>query len=70
MAAQDCPYIGKTSWPELLGTNGDYAASVIKSENSSFNDVLVILDGTSVTLDLRCDRVRVWVDCYRNMIHI
>ncbi|CAF1859592.1 unnamed protein product, partial [Brassica napus] len=25
---------GKTSWLELVGTNGDYAASVIESQNS------------------------------------
>ncbi|CAH8265241.1 unnamed protein product [Arabidopsis lyrata] len=61
MATQWCPYIGKNSWPELLGTNGDYAASVIKGENSSLQ-VNVILVGTPVTPDLRCDRVRVWVN--------
>ncbi|XP_019102529.1 PREDICTED: glu S.griseus protease inhibitor-like [Camelina sativa] len=58
---QSCPYIGKNSWPELLGTNGDYASSVIKGENSSLQ-VTVILVGSPVTGDLRCDRVRVWVD--------
>ncbi|KAH0887072.1 hypothetical protein HID58_063168, partial [Brassica napus] len=46
---------GKNSWPELLGTNGDYAASVIERENSRV-DAMVILDGTPVTGDFRCDR--------------
>ncbi|XP_023639590.1 protease inhibitor HPI [Capsella rubella] len=68
MAAHNwCPYIGKNSWPELLGTNGDYAASVIKGENSSLQ-VTVILVGTWVPDDLRCDRVRVWVDESRTVI--
>ncbi|EOA28708.1 hypothetical protein CARUB_v10024936mg [Capsella rubella] len=56
---------GKNSWPELVRTNGDYAASVIERENPSV-DAVVILDGTPVTADFRCDRVRVRVD--RNRI--
>ncbi|CAH8381827.1 unnamed protein product [Eruca vesicaria subsp. sativa] len=51
---------GKTSWPELLGTDGSYAVSVIESENPSVNAV-VILAGSPVTGDFRCDRVRVYV---------
>ncbi|XP_010509102.1 PREDICTED: protease inhibitor HPI [Camelina sativa] len=64
---QSCPYLGKNSWPELLGTNGDYAASVIKGENSSLK-VIVILVGSPVTADLRCDRVRVRVDKSRIVV--
>ncbi|CAN8284837.1 unnamed protein product [Cochlearia groenlandica] len=57
--SSDCP--GKNAWPELVGTNGDYAASVIKSDNSRLS-VFVILDGSPVTADFRCDRVRIRVD--------
>ncbi|AEC09608.1 putative proteinase inhibitor I13, potato inhibitor I [Arabidopsis thaliana] len=67
MATEWCSYIGKNSWPELLGTNGDYAASVIKGENSSLN-VVVVSDGNYVTEDLSCYRVRVWVDEIRIVV--
>lgn len=60
---------GKNSWPELLGTNGDYAASVIERENSRV-DAMVILDGTPVTGDFRCDRVRVRVDRNRIVVQV
>ncbi|KFK36788.1 hypothetical protein AALP_AA4G170800 [Arabis alpina] len=59
--SSECP--GKNSWPELVGTNGDYAASVIERENSKVN-AIVILDGTPVITDFRCDRV--WVRVNRN----
>lgn len=36
------------TWPELVGTHGDDAASVIKRENPSFN-VFVLLIGSIVT---------------------
>ncbi|CAN6835401.1 unnamed protein product [Brassica oleracea] len=42
-------------------------ASVIKRENSGVN-VVVILDGSPVTGDLRCDRVRVCVDGNRIVV--
>ncbi|KAL1547154.1 hypothetical protein AAHA92_23661 [Salvia divinorum] len=54
-----CP--GKTSWPELVGKNGDDAAAVVESENRHVN-AIVLKDGTPVTRDFRCDRVWVWVD--------
>ncbi|KAF8086818.1 hypothetical protein N665_0611s0004 [Sinapis alba] len=57
--SSECP--GKNSWPELVGTKGDYAASVIERENSRVKAV-VILDGSPVTTDFRCDRVWVRVD--------
>ncbi|CAN7059472.1 unnamed protein product, partial [Brassica rapa subsp. trilocularis] len=64
-------HAGKTSWPELVGTNGDYAASVIERQNSRVNAV-VILDGSPVTADFRCDRnrVRVWVDTNRIVVRV
>jgi len=58
---------GKNSWPELTGTNGDYAAVVIERENPTVN-AAVILDGSPVTADFRCDRVRVFVDGNRIVV--
>ncbi|CAN6814665.1 unnamed protein product, partial [Brassica oleracea] len=45
---------GKNSWPELVGTNGDYAASMIERENTNF----------------RCNRVRVRVDGNRIVVRV
>ncbi|KAG9152054.1 hypothetical protein Leryth_025873 [Lithospermum erythrorhizon] len=57
--ASECE--GKSSWPELVGTEGNYAKQVIERENCLVTAVLVP-EGSSVTLDFRCDRVRVWVN--------
>ncbi|KAF3436191.1 hypothetical protein FNV43_RR23283 [Rhamnella rubrinervis] len=54
-----CP--GKNSWPELLGAKGEDAEKKIEKENHNV-DAVVILEGTPVTKDYRCNRVRVWVN--------
>ncbi|GAB2229049.1 hypothetical protein Droror1_Dr00023184 [Drosera rotundifolia] len=57
--AQDCP--GKNVWPELVGETGQAAAGKVQRENR-FVHAIVLLDGTPVTKDFRCNRVWVWVD--------
>ncbi|KAI3939990.1 hypothetical protein MKW98_029766 [Papaver atlanticum] len=52
---------GKSSWPELVGCRGKTAENTIEYENRNVN-AIVIPEGSPVTLDLRCDRVRVFVD--------
>ncbi|KAA8548764.1 hypothetical protein F0562_000448 [Nyssa sinensis] len=52
---------GKSSWPELVGEKGEIAAATIEKENPLVNTEIV-LKGSFVTADFRCDRVRVWVD--------
>uniref|UniRef100_A0A1J3K5N3 Protease inhibitor HPI n=2 Tax=Noccaea caerulescens TaxID=107243 RepID=A0A1J3K5N3_NOCCA len=59
----------KNAWPELVGKNGDYAASVIERENTRV-DAVVILDGSPVTADFRCDRVRVFVNSNRIVVKV
>ncbi|KAH7577636.1 hypothetical protein ACOSQ2_001397 [Xanthoceras sorbifolium] len=54
-----CP--GKTSWPEMVGKNGEEAAAKIERENVNV-DAIVLLDGTPVTMDFNCNRVWVWVN--------
>ncbi|KAK9747664.1 hypothetical protein RND81_02G006900 [Saponaria officinalis] len=56
-----CPP-GKNAWPELVGEKGTVAVSTIEKENTNVQAVIVP-DGSIVTDDFRCDRVRVWVDC-------
>jgi hypothetical protein len=52
---------GKSSWPELVGTNGEAVVAIIMRENQRVR-VGTLKEGLKVTTDFRCDRVRVWVD--------
>ncbi|KAK9931036.1 hypothetical protein M0R45_018332 [Rubus argutus] len=52
---------GKDSWPELVGAKGKAAEAKIESENE-FVEAVIVKEGSFVTQDFRCDRVRVWVD--------
>ncbi|XP_022991207.1 glu S.griseus protease inhibitor-like isoform X1 [Cucurbita maxima] len=52
---------GKMMWPELLGARGEEARSRIEKENP-YVDAAIVREGRVVTLDIRCDRVRVWVN--------
>ncbi|GAA0174319.1 hypothetical protein LIER_41697 [Lithospermum erythrorhizon] len=54
-----CP--GKKSWPELMGIDGVKAGTTIEKENKNVTAVIVI-EGTPVPSDFRCDRVWVWVN--------
>ncbi|KAL5711185.1 hypothetical protein ACHQM5_021672 [Ranunculus cassubicifolius] len=56
-----CSDIGKQAWPKLLGVYGEVAVRKIREENRRVS-VSIVEEGVNVTLDYRCDRVRVWVD--------
>ncbi|KAM7486480.1 hypothetical protein LguiA_002489 [Lonicera macranthoides] len=56
-----CSDVGKDAWPELCGVLGRTAAATIRKENPSVKP-RILLEGTPVTRDIRCDRVRVWVN--------
>lgn len=56
-------YVGKSSWPELVGKKGEDAAATIEKQNPHVNAVIV-LEGSIVTQDFLCTRVRVWVNTY------
>ncbi|XP_058086399.1 inhibitor of trypsin and hageman factor-like [Magnolia sinica] len=60
-ATLDCKDKGKSSWPEMVGMNGEMAAMTIQKENPHV-EAIVLLEGTPVTTDYRCDRVWVWVN--------
>lgn len=51
----------KKSWPELVGTYGEGATAIIESENNKVK-ATIVEEGSFVTADFRCDRVRVWVN--------
>ncbi|KAK1568639.1 hypothetical protein Q3G72_027000 [Acer saccharum] len=52
---------GKGSWPELLGAQGVVAAATIERENPLVS-VEFVPEGSFVTTDFVCNRVRVWVN--------
>ncbi|KAI3700759.1 hypothetical protein L2E82_45397 [Cichorium intybus] len=52
---------GKTSWPELVGEDGQYAVTIIEKENPLVN-AETILEGTIIIQIYICDRVLVWVN--------
>ncbi|KAL7608864.1 inhibitor of trypsin and hageman factor [Lactuca sativa] len=52
---------GKTSWPELVGEDGDCAVTTIEKENKLVN-AQTILEGTIILQIYICDRVYVWVN--------
>ncbi|PON83328.1 Proteinase inhibitor [Trema orientale] len=52
----------KSSWPELVGIQSEVAEKTIQKENPSVKAVIVVPEGSFVTLELRRDRVRLWVD--------
>ncbi|KAK9133753.1 hypothetical protein Scep_013281 [Stephania cephalantha] len=53
--------VGKQAWPELLGAQVSVAVATIYRENSNVRPI-VVPEGSGVTKDIRCDRVRVWVE--------
>ncbi|KAJ4840552.1 hypothetical protein Tsubulata_024179 [Turnera subulata] len=65
--SDDCE--GKSSWPELLGARAEDAVKVIEEENPYVGAVLVP-EGSVVTADFRCDRVRVWFDKHGIVISV
>jgi hypothetical protein len=56
----------KTSWPELVGKNGQAAKATI-AQATAFT-VQIVPDGSMVTMDVRTDRVRIFVDSDGNVI--
>ncbi|XP_004247658.1 wound-induced proteinase inhibitor 1 [Solanum lycopersicum] len=53
---------GKLSWPELIGVPAQYAKGIIQKENPFVTDVQIVLNGSPVTADFRCFRVRIVVN--------
>ncbi|KAL1191319.1 Inhibitor of trypsin and hageman factor [Cardamine amara subsp. amara] len=64
-----CQDPGKSSWPELMGTKGEYAKEVIERENPKMKAV-IILQGTGIPEIFICARVLVWVNDYGIVVQI
>ncbi|KAM6546814.1 hypothetical protein CsatB_027550 [Cannabis sativa] len=52
---------GKTSWPELVGVEGEVAEETIERENPTVNAV-VVKENAKGDTQFRCNRVRVRVN--------
>jgi hypothetical protein len=57
----------KEAWPELRGKNGEEAKAVILSEFPKLK-VHVLDQGAFVTMDMRMDRVRIFVNKEGNVV--
>ena len=58
----------KTTWPELVGMNGQDSIATIQADNSDVSDVHVVAEGAMVTMDMRMDRVRLYVNAEGNIV--
>ncbi|XP_049390776.1 wound-induced proteinase inhibitor 1-like [Solanum stenotomum] len=61
---------GKQFWPELIGVPTKLAKEIIEKENPSINDVPIILNGSPVPLDYRCNRVRLFDNILGSVVQI
>uniref|UniRef100_A0A3Q7I864 Uncharacterized protein n=1 Tax=Solanum lycopersicum TaxID=4081 RepID=A0A3Q7I864_SOLLC len=53
-------HVGKLIWLELIGVPTKVAKETIEKENPSIADIPILLNGSPVTFDFRCDRVRLF----------
>jgi len=67
---QLCVHVGKQFWPELIGVPTKLAKEIIEKENPSINDVPIILNGTPVPADFRCNRVRLFDNILGDVVQI
>lgn len=64
-----CMTTGKEAWPELVGSDATKAATTIEKENPSV-ETTVVPEGSMVTSDFRCDRVRVFTKPQPNTVAV
>lgn len=57
-------------WPELVGIKSKIGEHIIKKDNPNVERVQTILAGSGVTEDLRCDRVRLFVNIQDVIVEI
>ncbi|XP_015086335.1 wound-induced proteinase inhibitor 1 [Solanum pennellii] len=51
---------GKQRWPELIGVPTKLAKEIIEKENPSITNIPILLNGSPITLDYLCYRVRLF----------
>ncbi|CAF3987842.1 unnamed protein product [Rotaria sordida] len=63
------PILNKYRWPELIGKNGQEVVNIIKKE-TGFTNVVIVKEGSPITLDYRVNRVRVFVNDNGIVVHV
>nr|P01052.1 RecName: Full=Chymotrypsin inhibitor I, A, B and C subunits [Solanum tuberosum] len=61
---------GKLQWPELIGVPTKLAKEIIEKQNSLISNVHILLNGSPVTMDFRCNRVRLFDDILGSVVQI
>jgi len=56
----------KHSWPEVVGLSKEEAKKVIESEFQG--DVILVPEGSMVTMDFRMDRIRIFYNTENRVI--
>ncbi|OIT04337.1 PREDICTED: trypsin inhibitor 1-like [Nicotiana attenuata] len=69
-AQSGCPGVKKETWPELIGVPAKLAREIIQKENRRLTNVPSVLNGSPVTEDLRCNRVRLFVNVLDFVVQI
>ncbi|OIS98055.1 PREDICTED: trypsin inhibitor 1 [Nicotiana attenuata] len=69
-AQSSCPGVKKETWPELIGVPAKFAREIIQKENSKLTNVPSVLNGSPVTKDFRCNRVRLFVNVLDFVVQI
>lgn len=57
----DADVVGKSSWPELVGVDGNVAVATIEKENPTLY-AEIVKPGSFLPTVILCDRVLVFVD--------
>lgn len=52
----------------VKGTDGNFASETVKRENPSVKSVQIVPAGSMVTMDVRQDRVRIFVDDNKRVV--
>ena len=49
-------------WPQLVGMDGDLAASLLEKAYPGWYDIVILLEGSIVSMDYVLDRIRIFVN--------
>ncbi|EYU19958.1 hypothetical protein MIMGU_mgv1a026359mg, partial [Erythranthe guttata] len=59
-----------TEWPNLVGMAAEQAKSIILRDNPLVNDVRFIPEGSAVIHDFCCNRVWLFFDENKRVVHV
>ncbi|XP_049401796.1 trypsin inhibitor 1-like [Solanum stenotomum] len=65
-----CPAVIKDKLPELLGVPAKLARETIQKANPTLTKVENVQNGSPVTQDFRCDRVRLFINILEIVVQV